>query len=582
MRLYLDGVEIGSLEVSGTVVYGYGVGLSSDSETLDGLLDEVEIYDRTLSASEVQSIFNAGNDGKCKPMPLIPRYRVYNPYNFHHHYTTDPNEYNVLGSIGWVQEGAACYLHNEMVTTDSVDAVPFYRLYNPNSYEHHWTTDANEYHVLGTIGWLQEGADGYVFATQVTDSEPLYRLYNPNNGLHLWTMDANEKNVLIGYGFIDEGIACYVFRANISIGGYLQYRTFSDAGNQYRGWLEFTKDGKLINESEISHIKLHDNAGSPVSISSYTYYASSYFLGKWNDLTSSVEFSGPFHYSGFSVGFPDETNLFAGNYTYEATTNHGDLLFVTKYIPGETILPVVDVTSMNYEWLSVGDLRLRWSIPVGNYDEFRIVLVDQDWDDFSYVKLPADKDELIIPSEYIKQGTDYKNPSLVRWQVQTRSYTNTVDHNQYARGLSDWVEIAGDDSTAIAWIEVGTIIPYHYSGGVLSGMTFHRKFEVTSGFGNVQIRATLKDRSDSVDIIDEFADTFPVVESTEYEVLVYAEVSGQGLCSPFDTDKMIFSSPSASTTSEITIMPQFQQNPVTGAFDWYCVRNYAIDSITLN
>ena len=92
-----------------------------------------------------------------------------------------------------------------------MDAVPYYRLYNPNSFEHHWTTDANEYTVLGTIGWIQEGADGYVFASQVSGSEPLYRLYNPNDGLHLWTMDANEKKVLIGIGFIDEGIACYVF-----------------------------------------------------------------------------------------------------------------------------------------------------------------------------------------------------------------------------------------------------------------------------------------------------------------------------------------------------------------------------------
>jgi hypothetical protein len=76
--------------------------------------------------------------------------------------------------------------------------------------------------------------------------------------------------------------------------------------------------------------------------------------------------------------------------------------------------------------------------------------------------------------------------------------------------------------------------------------------------------------------------TFQVTESTEYEILVHTSIYGQGLCSPFDTDKMIFSSPSASTTSEITIHPLFQQNPITGDFDWYCVKDYAIDSITLN
>jgi hypothetical protein len=65
MRLYLDGVEVGNLAVSGTVGVGNGV-VFSGSETLDGLLDEVEIYNRALSASEIQAIFNAGSAGKCK------------------------------------------------------------------------------------------------------------------------------------------------------------------------------------------------------------------------------------------------------------------------------------------------------------------------------------------------------------------------------------------------------------------------------------------------------------------------------------------------------------------------------------
>jgi hypothetical protein len=33
---------------------------------LDGLVDEVEILNRALSASEIQAIFNAGSAGKCK------------------------------------------------------------------------------------------------------------------------------------------------------------------------------------------------------------------------------------------------------------------------------------------------------------------------------------------------------------------------------------------------------------------------------------------------------------------------------------------------------------------------------------
>ncbi len=72
MRLYLDGVEVGSHPISGTVGPGYGVELSSQVETLDGLLDEVEIYDQALSASEILAIYEAGSAGKCKATPIAP------------------------------------------------------------------------------------------------------------------------------------------------------------------------------------------------------------------------------------------------------------------------------------------------------------------------------------------------------------------------------------------------------------------------------------------------------------------------------------------------------------------------------
>ena len=169
---------------------------------VDGNSDGALISD--IGAYEIQYRLTESAEG-------IPRYRLYNPFTFHHHYTTDANEYNALETIGWIKEGISCYLCYEIETIDSVDAVPYYRVYNPNSFEHHWTTDANEYNVLGTMGWIQEGADGYVFASQVSGSEPLYRLYNPNDGLHHWTMDSNERTVLMDLGFIDEGIACYVF-----------------------------------------------------------------------------------------------------------------------------------------------------------------------------------------------------------------------------------------------------------------------------------------------------------------------------------------------------------------------------------
>jgi hypothetical protein len=67
MRLYLDGVQVGSRMISGGVRAGSGGHLSSEvPESLDGLVDEVEIYDRALTASEIAAIFAAGDAGKCK------------------------------------------------------------------------------------------------------------------------------------------------------------------------------------------------------------------------------------------------------------------------------------------------------------------------------------------------------------------------------------------------------------------------------------------------------------------------------------------------------------------------------------
>jgi hypothetical protein len=64
MRLYLDGVLLDSRQVSGTLFNGDGVHLSWWNEPLDGLLDEIGIYNRALTAKEIFAIYYAGSSGK--------------------------------------------------------------------------------------------------------------------------------------------------------------------------------------------------------------------------------------------------------------------------------------------------------------------------------------------------------------------------------------------------------------------------------------------------------------------------------------------------------------------------------------
>jgi Concanavalin A-like lectin/glucanases superfamily len=72
MKIYVNGVASASLPVAGTIdpvlnpiVIGQNV--ATTTYDWDGLIDEVSLYNRALTAAEIQAIFNAGSAGKLKP-----------------------------------------------------------------------------------------------------------------------------------------------------------------------------------------------------------------------------------------------------------------------------------------------------------------------------------------------------------------------------------------------------------------------------------------------------------------------------------------------------------------------------------
>ncbi len=243
---------------------------------------------------------------------------------------------------------------------------------------------------------------------------------------------------------------------------FLQYRKYGDDAAIYRGWIDFLKNGNPIQMSAITQITLKNASGSSILLSGNTFYAESQYYGAWNDGTSSVDYSGPTPYSGFSLNFPAETSLPAGDYTYDATTSQDDILSTTLYFPGETAISIVDSASMSHQWLIDDSLRLAWTTPAGDFDQLRVALLDQDYRDVLYIKLPVDAEEITVPGDVIQDISYFKNPSSINWTVQTRYYSETSDNNQYARGYSNWVNFAWQPSPvnnlgmAFAKIPAGT------------------------------------------------------------------------------------------------------------------------------
>ncbi len=131
----------------------------------------------------------------------LKMYRVYNPGNGEHFYTSNRSEVISLIGPGWRYEGIAW-------VAPKSSKMPVYRLYNKNAGDHHYTTSASEKNMLVSVGWKDEGI-GWYSANE--NGKPLYRLYNKNAtaGSHHYTTAASERDSLVAAGWKYEGIGWY-------------------------------------------------------------------------------------------------------------------------------------------------------------------------------------------------------------------------------------------------------------------------------------------------------------------------------------------------------------------------------------
>lgn len=128
-------------------------------------------------------------------------YRLYNPYTGEHFYTTSTTERTADINAGWAYEGVGWNAPSK--------GVGVYRVYNPNAQggDHYYTKSKYEAQSLVNKGWRWDNGARPVFYSG--GKIPVYVAYNPNtmSGAHNYTGSLYEENSLIRNGWRYKAVA---------------------------------------------------------------------------------------------------------------------------------------------------------------------------------------------------------------------------------------------------------------------------------------------------------------------------------------------------------------------------------------
>lgn len=142
-------------------------------------------------------------------------YRVYNPNSGEHFFTENLDEYYWLTGQGWEPEDVAWNTPTE--------GEEVYRLYNPNAGDHFYTKSIVEYDWLNKQGWTQEGMS---FLSSTDKTAPVYRSYNKNAvaaGAHMFTLSKIEHDGLVNSGWTNENVQFYAVSYGKHLGNLITY-----------------------------------------------------------------------------------------------------------------------------------------------------------------------------------------------------------------------------------------------------------------------------------------------------------------------------------------------------------------------
>ncbi len=174
----------------------------------------------------------------------VNMYRLYNPNSGEHFYTSSLYEAQHVASVGWQWEGIGW-------VAPTANERPVFRLYNPNAGDHHYTLSAYERDHLVSVGWSYEGIGWY---SDSGDQVAVLREYNPNAaaGAHNFTTSPYEDSYLGRVGWSREGTAWYATDGeSIAIEGF--WLVTAAWGSLERYWVDSSANvakGRLIDPAE--------------------------------------------------------------------------------------------------------------------------------------------------------------------------------------------------------------------------------------------------------------------------------------------------------------------------------------------
>jgi hypothetical protein len=173
-----------------------------------GSIDDVRIYNRALTDSEILDLFGV-------PAPV---YRFWSPVFSRHFYTISESEKNKLITYYpavWTYEQVAYYAYAD----DSQPGVaPIYRFWSGTLNAHFYTMSQAERDKLINLYphvWAYEGVAFYAHAegSQPSGTRAVYRFWSGTLGCHFYTMSETERDKLMtlySYVWTYEGVVWYV------------------------------------------------------------------------------------------------------------------------------------------------------------------------------------------------------------------------------------------------------------------------------------------------------------------------------------------------------------------------------------